>query len=246
LTVRRKYEDYRKRYLHPMKTTGSNRLLKATLIAFTCACTFAASSTWAVLVTWNLNPSGSNAAVGSNSQSYTVSGYTITARGYDNNNGVGSAHELYFKNEGVGERGLGLVGTPNFELQVSPTGVPLQFIQLDLSSILAQGFTNGQISVGSIQSGESFLLYGSNTLGSLGTKLTANPFGSTFDETFVSVPNFGSYNFISVVAGAVDVLPVAFRATIVPIPEAASVIPVLGLVLAATALEVRRRRRVVG
>jgi hypothetical protein len=223
-----------------MKTMKSNCLLKGTLIAIAL---FAASPAWAVLVTWNLNPSGANAPVGSSSQNYTVSGYTITARGYDNNAGVGIAHNLYFKNLGQSERGLGLVGTPNNELQVGANGSPLQFIQLDLSSILAQGFTNGQISVGSVQSGESWFLYGSNTLGSLGVQLNATAFGSSTDEQFVNVPNFGTYHYISVVSGSVDVLPVAFQASVVPIPEAASIIPVLCLITVATAFEIRRRRR---
>ncbi|MDQ2824371.1 MAG: hypothetical protein M3R29_02880 [Verrucomicrobiota bacterium] len=221
-----------------MKTLQPNRLVKSTLLLLCCSFAFAASSAWATLVTWSLNPTGVNANVGSSSADFTVGIYTITARGYDS---PSTPHELYFKNLGAGERGLGLVGTVNNELQVNP----LNFIQLDLTSILALGFTNGQISVGSVQSGESFSLYGSNTLGLLGTKLNVTPYGSTFDEQLISVPSFGTYKFISVVAAAVDVLPVMFQATIVPIPEAASVIPVLCLVVAATALEIRRRRAMV-
>jgi hypothetical protein len=227
-----------------MKTLKSNRLLKGALTVLCCSFAFAASSAWATLVTWNLNPSGTNANVGSNSQNYTVSGYTITARGYDNSGGIGSPHNLYFKNLGPSERGLGITGTLDNELQVSG-GTPLHFIQLDLTSILSQGFTNGQIEVGSIQSGEGWNLYGSNTLGTLGVKLNATAFGSSTDETFVNVPSFGTYQFLSVVTATGDVLPVAFQATFTPIPEAASVIPVLCLVTAATAIEIRRRRRAV-
>lgn len=222
-----------------MKTLTSNRLLKGALTILCCSFAFAASSSWATLVTWNLNPSGLNADAGSNTQSYTVSGFTITARGYDNSGGVGIAHNLYFKNLGPSERELGLTGLPDNEIQVG------QFIQLDLSSILAQGFTNGQIEVGSVQAGESWNLYGSNTLGSLGVKLNATAFGSSTDQTFVNVPNFGSYQYISIVTATGDVLGIAFQATFTPIPEAASVIPVLCLVTVATAIEIRRRRRAV-
>lgn len=221
-----------------MNTLKSNRLLKSALTLLCCSFAFAASSSWATLVTWNLNPSGANAAVGSNTANFTVSGYTITASGYNYN---GSAHELYYKNLGPSERGLGLTGTFDNELQVGQ-----HFIQLSLSSILAQGFTNGQIMVGSVQAGESWSLYGSNTLGSLGTLLNGAAFGSSTDEQFVNVPNFGQYQFISVVSNTGDVLPVMFQATVVPIPEAASVIPVLCLITAATAIEIRRRRRVAG
>ena len=227
-----------------MKTLKSNRLLKGALTVLCCSFAFAASSAWATLVTWNLNPSGTNADLATNSQSYTVSGFTITARGYDNSGGIGSPHNLHFKNLGPSERGLGITGTADFELQVNGAGVPLHFIQLDLTSILSQGFTNGQIEVGSIQAGESWNLYGSNTLGSLGVKLNSTAFGSSTDETFVNVPNFGQYSYISVVTATGDVLPVAFQATFTPIPEAASVIPVLCLITVATAIEIRRRRRV--
>jgi hypothetical protein len=263
LTLRRKYEDYgnhnKGSWWEPadrainqniqnrdqlMKTLKSNRLLKGALAILCCSFAFAASSAWATLVTWNLNPSGTNADLATNSQSYTVSGFTITARGYDNSGGIGSPHNLHFKNLGPSERGLGITGTADFELQVNGAGVPLHFIQLDLTSILSQGFTNGQIEVGSIQAGESWNLYGSNTLGSLGVKLNSTAFGSSTDETFVNVPNFGQYSYISVVTATGDVLPVAFQATFTPIPEAASVIPVLCLITVATAIEIRRRRRV--
>ena len=103
-----------------MKTLKSNRLLKTALTMLCCSFAFAASSSWATLVTWNLNPSGTNADVGSNTQNFTSSGYTITARGYDNSGGIGTAHNLYFKNLGVSERGLGLTGMPDNEIQVNP------------------------------------------------------------------------------------------------------------------------------
>jgi hypothetical protein len=221
----------------------NNRLLKALLPVLCGSFVFVTSSAWATLVTWSLNPGGLNAPVGSSTTDFTVSGYTITARGYDNSGGVGSARELFFKNGGSDEFGLGLVNIPHNELQVDSSGNPLQFIQLDLRSILSQGFTNGKIEVGSVQSGELFNLFGSNTLGTLGSKLNSTPYDSSKNEVFVSVPNFSSFQFISVVAAAADVLPVMFQATIVPIPEAASIIPAACLVIAATLLEARRRRQ---
>jgi len=226
-----------------MKTIQPHRLLKTVLLVACSA--FIGSQAWATVVTWNLNPSGLNQPVGSSSQSYTVSGYTITAYGYDNNNGIGTLHQLFFKNDGSDEVGLGLVNTLHNELQVDGNGTPLHFIQLDLTSILAQGFTNGKISIGSVQPNEAFSLFGSNTLGVLGTKLNATPYDSSSDVTFVSVPNFGTFKFISVVAAAADVLPVAFQATITPIPEATSLIPAVFVAIAATAFEARRRRRAI-
>ena len=226
-----------------MKTLKSNCLLKTSLLVLCSSVALVASSVWATLVTWNLNPGGLNADVGSSSHDFTVSGYTVTARGYDNSGGVGTAHQLFFANAGGDEVGLGLVGTLHHELQVDGSGNPLNFMQLDIRSILLQSFTNGKIEVGSLQSGESFNLYGSNVLGTLGTKLNSTPYGSAFDDQFVSVPNFGTYQFISMVAAAGDVLPVAFQAMIVPVPEAASLVPAVCLVIVAAAFEARRRRR---
>jgi hypothetical protein len=226
-----------------MKIAKSTDLVKTALAVLCGSFVFAAFSAQATIVTWNLNPNDLNQSVGSSNNSYTVSGYSITAYGYDNNSGTGVAHELFYKNAGTGEIGLGLVGTLNNELQVSG-GNPLQFIQLDLTSILNAGFFNGRIEVGSVQSGELFDLYGSNALGVLGTKLNSTSYDSSQDDQFVSIPNFGTYKFISVVAAAADVLPVAFQAEITPIPEATSILPTAFLAIVVTAFEARRRRRV--
>jgi len=231
--------------LQPMKTVKPIRIVKAALFILCGGFALAASSAEATLVTWDLNPSALNQAVGSSSQGYTVSGYTITAYGYDNNAGTGISHPLFYKNAGTDEIGLGLTDILHNELQISANGDPLQFIQLDLTSILAQGFTNGMISVGSVQSGELFNLYGSNTLGLLGTKLNVAAFDSSTDGVFVAVPSFGTYKFISIVAAAADVLPIAFQATITPIPESTSLIPIALLAVAAIVFEARRRGRVI-
>lgn len=205
---------------------------------------FASSSSWAALVTWDLNPSNLNQNVGSASHTYTVSGTGLTARGYDNNNGVGVAHNLFYKYEsdigGAVEKGLGLTGIADAEVYSNTNGTPANFIQLDLRSILAAGFTGGQVEVGSVQSGETFRLFGSNTLGQLGSQI-GSALGSQFDDQFVSIANFGSYQFISVAAGSGDVLPIAFRAT--PVPEIDAFTPVLGLIAAVGFTHILRRRR---
>lgn len=205
------------------------------------------SSAMAALVTWELNPGNVTGNVGGSSHAYTVSGYTITARGYDHvTNGSDTNHDLFYKTAGpvggAGERGLGLVGTLDHELQINSSGTVANYIQLDLRSILAQGFTGGQLEVGSIQSGESFRLFGSNAKGDLGTQL-AGTWGSAFDEQFVSIPNFGSYQFISIASNKDDVLPIAFRANVTPVPELNALFPVVGLLVAVSATQILRRRR---
>src|ERR1035437_2269757 len=212
--------------------------MKTSFLTFFVLCfgvALAASSASAGLVTWNFNPLGANTDVSSSTKDYMVSGFTIAARGFNNVSGPDTPHNLRYKDES-GDLGLGVVGTPHFEIQVDSHGNPLQYIQLDLRSILTQGFTNGQISVGSVEPGETFFFYGSNILGELGDKLNGTAFGSGSDGLFVNVPLFGTYKFVSVVSGSMDVLPVAFRAQVAPIPEASSsVLTLLGLIIGATA-----------
>jgi hypothetical protein len=192
-------------------------------------------------VVWDLNPTDANAPVGSSSHTYTSSGFSITAYGFDNHSGIGTAHDLFYKNEavigGATESGLGLTNTPHNELQAS-----LNFIQFDFTSALAAGMFNGQLSVGSIQTGESFAIFGSNTLGTLGTQVSGI-FGSSSDDQFVAIPNFGQFNYYSVLAMSDDVLPVAVRADLRPVPEMNALLPIAGLVVLLASASIRRKRR---
>ncbi len=223
-----------------------NRLLAKTLLLGSLIA-LGLSSTQASVITWNLNPGNVNGNVGGSSHTFATSGYSITALGYDRVSGPDTLHNLFYKFAGpiggAGERGLGLVGTTDNELQVNGDGSVANYIQLDLRSILAQGFTGGQIQVGSIQSGESFRLFGSNTQGSLGTQLPGT-WGSSFDEDFVSVPNFGDYQFVSIASNKGDVLPVAFLAHITPVPELNALWPIVGLLAAVSSTRFLRRRRI--
>lgn len=223
----------------------ANRVrLTALIICAAFLGAFTATSSSGSIV-WDLNPANANGSAGSNTQVFTSGGFQITARGYDDNAGFGTAHDLFFKNippiNGAGEHGLGLTDTPNNELQLTAQGAVANFIQLDLTSILMQGFVNGQVKVGSVQGGESFQLYGSNTQGTLGTPI-GGPFGSTFDGQFVPIAGFGLFKFISIAAASVDVLPVAFEADLPAIPEMNAILPIAALLLLLLATNVRRRR----
>ena len=192
-------------------------------------------------VVWDLNPNQQNAPVGGSSHTYTSSGFSITAYGFDNHSGIGTAHDLFYKNHspigGAVEMGLGLVNTLDNELQAG-----LHFIQFDFTAALAAGMMNGQLSVGSIQPGESFVIFGSNTLGVLGTQVSTL-FGSSVDNQFVGIRNFGQFNYYSVMAITYDVLPVAVRADLRPVPEMNALVPVAGLIVLLAATSVWRRRR---
>lgn len=220
-------------------------LAKSLLVACLAAVSTAAAP--AALVTWEFNPAGLNQNTGSTALTYTSSGFSIVARGYDNvengANGIDVGRELRYKNEpnfeGATERGLGLFGTPSNELTLRPDGSVSEYLQLDLRSILSLGFTGGQVSVGSLQSGESFRLFGSNIQGALGTQLPGTWAGLTFDDKFVSVPNFGSFQFLSIAAATGRVLPIAFRAE--PIPEMSALLPIVALLGAVFITRARRR-----
>jgi hypothetical protein len=215
--------------------------IRLTALVFCAAffAVFSATSSWATVI-WDLNPTQQNAPVGSSSHTYTSGGYSITAYGFDNNAGFGTAHDLFYKNQGpIGgavEMGLGLVNTPGNEIQFS-----LNFIQFDFTAALAAGLINGQISVGSIQPGEAFAIYGSNALGTLGSQV-GGTFGSSFDNQFVSIPNFGQFNFYAIVAAADDVLPVAIRADLPAVPEMNAIMPIAALLVLLLATNVWRRR----
>jgi hypothetical protein len=213
---------------------------RSRLSTIACAVFFAAAAAAQASIVWDLNPNDENAPVGSSSHTFTNSGFSITAYGFDNNSGIGTAHDLFFKfqNEidGGVETGLGLTNTPHNEIQPG-----LHFIQFDFTAALAAGMMNGQISVGSIQPGESFSLFGSNTLGTLGSQVSG-VFGSSFDDQFVNIPNFGQFLYYAVVSISEDVLPVAIRADLPAIPEMSAILPIAILLALVFAIETRRRQ----
>jgi hypothetical protein len=219
-----------------------NRSRSLGVIFCTVAFIAALGSARAAIV-WDLNPNGQNAAVGGSSHTYTNSGFSITAYGFDNHSGIGTAHDLFYKNApdvgGATETGLGLTNTKSNELQAG-----LNFIQFDFTAALAAGMFNGQLSVGSVQAAtnESFAIFGSNTLGTLGTQVSGI-FGSSFDNQFVAIPGFGQFNYYSVLAMSEDVLPVAVRADLPAVPETNALLPIAGLAALVAATAAWRKRR---
>lgn len=231
-----------------MKSINSGRFLAKALLAICVLLSLAIAPAKAVLVTWDFNPGNLNAEVGSSSLTLTQSGYNLTVRGYDNVPGPDPLHNLFYKNAqdsgGAHERGLGLSGTPSNELIPDINGNPENYLQLDLRSLLSQGFTAGMVRVTSLQAGESFSIYGSNALGELGMQLGGPFAGLAFDDQFVAIPNFGAFQFISLAATTGRVLPSGFRA-VAPIPEMSTLFPILGLLAAISMTSILRRRRAV-
>ncbi len=135
--------------------------------------------------------SGPAGNVGSSQKSITQGAYTITAYGF---NAGGSDHNLFTKQNGGDENGLGLVDTYDNELTLNAGGTAIaNYIQTDVSAI--KNLPGGKLMMGSVTGGESFDVFGSNTLGTPGTSLIS---GNTTSGSFISIPSWGSYDYITV------------------------------------------------
>jgi large repetitive protein len=139
------------------------------------------------------SPSGSLG----NSKAYSIGGTTVTAYGFNNN---GTATALYAQNNiGVTDDGVGIDAVSNNQIDTA------HFVQLDLTAALAAGATNIQIAIAGFnqcQGSESYDIYGSNTLGSIGTLLVG---AGNRNTTLFSV-NLGTYKYLSVRAHSGNVL----------------------------------------
>jgi hypothetical protein len=174
------------------------------LVAVGAASLALAGSAEATLYTWNLSsPTGDQGP--SHMYFDATNAYSIIAHGdqtgagptptTDPWNPVASATDLYgkFTSGDPGETGLGLatLDLADFEIQFA------SFIQLDVSSLKSSGFTGLTLDIGSIQAGEGYFIWGSNTLGTPGAKLATAVGGSvTQAVVFPSIV----YNYYSVSA----------------------------------------------
>jgi hypothetical protein len=128
------------------------------------------------------------------SQQYTVNGITLTAYGFDNS---GHPINLYGKNDGGDEIGLGIDRAPNHEIQT------YNFVQLDVTALHSLDLQSALISFGSVQEGEGWNIYGSDTLGSLGTLLMS---GNQDGGSTNIMSEVMSYDYIGIRASSDDVL----------------------------------------
>ncbi len=171
------------------------------------SCTQACSN---ASVSWNFSlPVGVLGA----SQAYVMNGIVITAYGFRND---GSATALFGNLTGSSQTGLGIAGNNN-DIDSS------SFVQLDLSNVTNSGAHNAQIVLNSLRGNGNFSLFGSNTLGAMGTLLAS---GSA-NGSAVAIPAFPSFRFVSVQATRAGLLVSALVFTLgnCTIPIGASTTP---------------------
>lgn len=174
------------------------------------------SAAWAGTINFT---SGYKSGAHGSQLTYTLDGQTITAYGYQEGYRGNSPTNLYVKTIGGDESGLGISSEGDHEIDTT------QFIQLDLASLANAGITSGDLSIGSVQSGEGYGIYTSSKLGSLG----ALELNGTLDETPFSISWSAADPFVGVTANVpqngncdADVLLMSLSTPNDPTPEPAS------------------------
>ena len=149
------------------------------------------SGACATMVTSTLNFNSPSGDLG-DSHTYTIGTTNVTAYGFMTS---GSPTALYAQGNGIG-----IASVKNQQTDQN------NFVQIDLTQALSAGATAGQLllhGLNQCQNGESYDIYGSNTLGQLGTLLISQ---GTTNGTFFSIPSFGTYKYISIKAHSGNIL----------------------------------------
>jgi|SRR5579872_1342636 len=115
----------------------------------------------ATAFTWTF--SGSNTDLGT-TEVFSNNGVSITASGFASN---GTTEDLFGKNLGGNEVGLGLINDPTGNDEIYYQSSNVDFIQLDLTNVLAQHISNIQIAMNSVTNGETWRVYNTSTAGTL-------------------------------------------------------------------------------
>ncbi len=157
-----------------------NSISAATLIA---SAVIGISSAQAVPVTWDFSSASQCTSCSGSSFTYTSSGNSIVAKGFTNHN-LNTATNLFRKNSGGDENGLGIASDPTHDDEIWGTTL----IRIDLGA--ANKYTNLSFVMGSTTGTERWELWGSNSASSLGTAITSGT-----NEGSVSLPSTYEYYF---------------------------------------------------
>jgi hypothetical protein len=218
-----------------MKTSAGVKVLVLSFCALVVmALTVGAAQ--ATTFTWNFSsPSGD---VGP-TQTYTSTpgSITIDASGWSTSSAFTSgtswqlsspvATDLFGKNAGLGETGLGLASFADTEI------VPATLVQLDLLNLQSANLKNLTMTIGSLQTGEAFAVFNSDTAAAnlaTGTLLQEGTGGGTLTFTIPGlISNLDRYVWITAISGNV-LLDDGLSAT-TSVPEPATLLMIgLGLV----------------
>ena len=190
-------------------------------------------------------------AVGASAQAFTSGGQQITVDGYIKGapaTGPGTATNLYDKHQGSDENGIGIAVQGDHEIDIN------QFIQIDVTKLnlgqtISFGFgsdTTGTNPGSGTTVNEGWQIYGSNTLGTLGTLIsgwscTGNGSNNCEGDTTFTIGS-NLFKYYSVTSTNGDVLLTQFDADVsaVPLPGA---LPLFATGLAGLGLLGWRRKR---
>jgi hypothetical protein len=149
-----------------------------------------------------VTPANENTVLGL-SYSQTSNGITLTAYGLTAPSNLTqpatAGPDLYAKNGGAGETGLGMATDPANDHEISAAlhdGIQVDFAQ----AIAAAPKSPAAMMISSAQSGEGWEIYGSNTLLTVGQEL-ASGWGSNSNPTVtVNLPDWGEYTYYTLLA----------------------------------------------
>jgi len=150
-------------------------------------------------ITWDFStPPGADGT----SQNFTVGGVTLTAAGFSNQAALLANTpnvNLFGKNAGVGETGLGLVNDPTGDNEISGNSL--------IRIAMAAGLTDVMFQMNSTTAGETWRVFGFNSAtGPIGAPLLTG-----IDQLSHSVPFFSFYAFDvtvgNVLLGSISAVP---------------------------------------
>jgi hypothetical protein len=186
--------------------------MKKALLSTVAMIVFGLPSAFAGNIAWNLVGATSQLLGTTDTVISTTGNISMAFSGYYTNttdvasNGAWSpttakATNLYAKNSGGDEIGLGIAADPSGENEI----VKNSFVQVDLAGLLAnKTITAFNLIIGSVQSNEGFNIWGSNSAGQPGTLLYTGT--SAMDDVSFAVPSYGTYRYVSISASAHNIL----------------------------------------
>jgi hypothetical protein len=189
--------------------TMKNGLITSTILLMGMAITPAHATT--AIFNW-VTATNANTTLGL-MDSLTNGGITLTAYALTVPSNLAkpaaAGPDLYSKSEGAGETGLGLINDPGGDNEISSQ--INDGIQIDFSNALAKDpKAIVTMSIGSVQAGEGWALYGSNTLltvegasktdGTLGEPLVRGVGPYSNSTATVTLPDWGQYTYYTLLA----------------------------------------------